>query len=296
MNSAYAQFLQPNNSAREAINSGDGTASLIYQSVLPNGMYYISGAYEMTALWDRPDGQEHAKGQLLFLPFVRAISLLLAPDLFTGFDIQQYVYRDGVFQTFFGPLWVNFGWFGPLVMALLGFIVQRLAVNMRRGSVGDLPIYCFLAVVIFFMPVTNLLVNGLGMFCVIAFVAFAVYARARSPTRRCGGPEAPPEPVTPARRDCKRLEAAAISYRRPETRFLAIGRRSRAWGRFDCPRTDMIEDREFYDKDVPLEVIPEWSSDVVRWAENWVTEARRWFAGRTDVGCSISARAVARPR
>lgn len=188
-NSAYAQFLQPNDSAREAINSGDGTASLIYQSVLPNGMYYISGAYEMTALWDRPDGQEHAKGQLLFLPFVRAISLLLAPDLLTGFDIQQYVYRDGVFQTFFGPLWVDFGWFGPLVMALLGFIVQRLAVNMRRGSVGDLPIYCFLAVVIFFMPVTNLLVNGLGMFCVIAFVAFAVYARARSPTlslRRAG--------------------------------------------------------------------------------------------------------------
>ena len=188
--SAYAQFLQPNNAAREAINSGDGTASLIYESVLPNGMYYLSGAYEMTALWDRPDGQQHAKGQLLFLPFVRAISLLMAPDLLTGFDIQQYLYRDGVFQTFFGPLWVDFGWFGPLVMSILGFITQRLAVAVQRGSYGDLPIYSFLAIVIFFMPVTNLLVNGLGMFCVIAFVGFAIYTRARTPTRalrRAGG-------------------------------------------------------------------------------------------------------------
>ena len=45
----------------------------------------------------------------------------------------------------------------------------------------------------------------------------------------------------------------------------------------------MIEDREFYDKDMPLDVIPEWSSDVSRWVENWLAEARRWFAGRTDV-------------
>jgi oligosaccharide repeat unit polymerase len=175
--SVYAEFLQPNNAAREAINSGSDTAAFTYNAILPNGMYYLSGVYEMSVLWDRPDGQQFAYGQLLFLPFVRGASLLIDPTLLTGVDIQRYVYRDGVFQTFFGPLWIDFGWIGPLFMSLFGFIVQRLAAAVRRGSVGKLPIYAFLAVVIFFMPVVNLLVNGLGMFCVIALTAFALYVR-----------------------------------------------------------------------------------------------------------------------
>lgn len=177
--SVYAEFLQPNDAAREAINSGSDTAAFTYNTILPNGMYYLSGVYEMSVLWDRPDGQQFSYGQLLFLPFVRGAALLIDPTLLTGVDIQRYVYRDGVFQTFFGPLWIDFGWIGPLFMSLFGFVAQRLAAATRRGSVGKLPIYAFLAVVIFFMPVVNLLVNGLGMFCVIALALFAIYVRDR---------------------------------------------------------------------------------------------------------------------
>ena len=192
--SVYAEFLQPNQSAREAINSGSEAASFTYNAILPNGMYYLSGVYEMSVLWDRPDGQEHSYGQLLFLPFVRGLSLLLGEDLLTGIDVQGYIYRDGVFQTFFGPLWVDFGWFGPLFMALLGFIAQRLADAVKLGSVGKLPIYCFVAIVIFFMPVTSLLVNGLGVFCAIAFAGFAIYAGDRFPSPSGLQVDATPEP------------------------------------------------------------------------------------------------------
>ena len=179
--SVYAEFLQPNQSAREAINSGSEAASFTYNAILPNGMYYMSGVYEMSVLWDRPDGQEHSYGALLFLPFVRGLSLITGEDLLTGIDVQGYIYRDGVFQTFFGPLWVDFGWFGPLFMILLGFIAQRLADAVKLGSVGKLPIYAFVAIVIFFMPVTSLLVNGLGVFCAIAFAAFAMFTGDRFP-------------------------------------------------------------------------------------------------------------------
>lgn len=193
--SVYAEFLQPNQQAREAINSGSEAASFTYNAILPNGMYYLSGVYEMSVLWDRPDGQRHSYGQLLFLPFVRGLSLLVGEDLLTGIDVQGYIYRDGVFQTFFGPLWVDFGWFGPPFMALLGFIAQWLADAVRRGSVGKLPIYCFVAIVIFFMPVTSLLVNGLGVFCAIAFAGFAVYAGDRFPSQPAIPVEIAPEPV-----------------------------------------------------------------------------------------------------
>jgi len=184
--SVYADYLQPNNRAREAINSGSETEVIYYNAILPNGMYYMSGVYEVSVLWDRPDGQRFAYGQLLFLPFVRGLALVVDRDMMTGFDIQNYVYRDGVFQTFFGPLWVDFGWFGPLFMALFGFLFQRLAVAVRQGSIAWLPLYAFLSIVVFFMPVVNLLVSGFGMFCVIAFALFAFYAR---PARRKPEPQ-----------------------------------------------------------------------------------------------------------
>lgn len=45
----------------------------------------------------------------------------------------------------------------------------------------------------------------------------------------------------------------------------------------------MIEDKEFYDQEVAPDAIPAWADDVRKYVENWLGEARKWFAGRTDV-------------
>lgn len=45
----------------------------------------------------------------------------------------------------------------------------------------------------------------------------------------------------------------------------------------------MIEDKQFYDQEVAPEAIPAWADDVRKYVENWLGEARKWFAGRSDV-------------
>ncbi len=174
--SVYAAWLQPNQAAREAISSGSDAEAFVTLAVLPNGMYYISGLYEFSALWLRPDGQVFANGQISFYPFVRVIYSVLGIDQLTPDQVEDYVYRDGVFQTFFGPLWVDFGWIGPFLLFPFGYLIKRLSYRVRAGSVAVLPIYVYLAIVIFFMPVVNFLTGGLGMLAVLSFVTFAVVA------------------------------------------------------------------------------------------------------------------------
>jgi hypothetical protein len=174
--SVYANYLQPSAAAQRTISTGSDTAAFVTLAVLPNGMYYISGAYEFSALWTRPDGQQFAYGQMLLFPFVRVIHYVMGSDGLSQERVENYVYRDGVFQTFFGPLWVDFGWIGPFLLVPFGYLVQLLSYRVRTGSTAFLPIYIYLAIVIFFMPVVNFMVNGFGMLSITAFVIFAVYA------------------------------------------------------------------------------------------------------------------------
>lgn len=175
--SVYAELLQPDADSREVLNAGSDTQVMVYSAILPNGMYYLSGAYEMSLLWDRSDPQPWGYGQLHFMPFVRA-ALMLVGDTGTmqNFDYVHYLYREGVWQTFFGPLWADFGWFGLLPMIFIGFVTQELATNVKRGSIAQLPIYCYMVIVIFFMPVVNFFMNGLGMFSITSFVLFIFIA------------------------------------------------------------------------------------------------------------------------
>ncbi len=178
--SGYADFLQPNQRARETISSGSDIATMATLSILPNGMYYISGAYEFGALWMRPDGQPFAYGKIHFYPFLRVIYAVLGLDEITSQEMDAYVYRPGLFQTFFGSLWADFGWVGPFLMIPFGYLSKVLSYRARAGVVAVLPIYTYLTIVIFFMPVVSFLVNGFGMLAVTAFAVFGVLASARS--------------------------------------------------------------------------------------------------------------------
>lgn len=170
--SVYADFLQPNEQASRALLSPNRFEASVYNAVLPNGMYYISGVYEMSVLWERPDRQYFGSGRIHFYPFYRAVQILLGGDDQKAFDSGEYLYRIGVWQTFFGPVWVDFGWLGPLFLAALGYVAQSLSTGARNRQVRDLPLYAYLLVVILFMPVVNLLANGLSLFGIVSCLLF----------------------------------------------------------------------------------------------------------------------------
>lgn len=172
LNSAYGYVLTPNKTALLLIGE-NGLAGRALAALLPLSQYYLHGVYEFSLLWTRPDAQVFTLGTQHFAPYIKAASifkLITYPD-FGTYDIY---YRTGVFTTFFGPLWADFAWGGPLFTMLLGMLAKRCGQWAREGRIAVMPLYAYLCVVVFFMPVVNLLVSAQGMYIVNAFVLVAL--------------------------------------------------------------------------------------------------------------------------
>jgi hypothetical protein len=86
-------------------------------------------------------------------------------------DVAHNLYvRDGVFTSFFGPLWTDFGWFSAPCMFTFGVICKLFARSAHAGRVGVMPLYAYFCVIIFFMPVVNFWVSAQGSYLINAFI------------------------------------------------------------------------------------------------------------------------------
>ena len=174
--SVYAEAYFPNRKAVEEMGNPNSPLGDFYTTLLPNQMYYLSGLYEFEMQFNRPDEQFFGFGSYIFYPYSRVISIVFNVDNIRGLDESVLLYRYGVFTSFFGPIWVDFGWFSILIIGLIGFLSERLSQFVRQGYINALPLYLFLVVVIFYMPVFNFLVIGFGFFIFHGFALFALFS------------------------------------------------------------------------------------------------------------------------
>jgi hypothetical protein len=184
--SVYAENIAPNERAMTGLIAGSDLESSVYGAILPNSMYYLSGMYEFTLLWERQDVQEFSYGAYLFYPIVRGVYTILGEDASAIIDEPALVYRIGVFNTFFGPLWIDFGFAAILFMVVFGFIVSKLSYIIRRGRTEWSPLYLLLVAIIFYMPVVNFINNGFGVFFIVAFILYALFIGRTSRRMRPG--------------------------------------------------------------------------------------------------------------
>lgn len=168
--SAYAELLGPSDLAMRILTGENSVFSIAFANAIPFFQYYLHGLYEFSLLWERPDVQIFSYGAEHLFPYVKFASIIGIFD--KSLITQDLYFREGVFTTFFGSLWVDFGWFGLFVIFGLGFISKRIAVAAKSISSSFLPIYSFICVVIFFMPVVNLIVSAQGMYVANAFIIF----------------------------------------------------------------------------------------------------------------------------
>lgn len=173
--SGYAYTVVPNAKAEGLVYSGHFLSGL-----LPITQYFVHSILEFQILWSMNETQQFSGGLLFFAPYVKllaALGLASEPDLFELFP------RVGILTSFWGPFWVDFGWFGPLVMFFLGFLARQVARAARRGEVRAYPLYTYFCVVLFFMPVANFVISAQGMYVINAFILFWFLARRLSRTQ-----------------------------------------------------------------------------------------------------------------
>lgn len=180
LNSAYGYALSPNDWARVGM-MGEGIAGAAVSSLLPIFQYYLHGFFEFGLLWDRPGDQIFTYGAQIFAPYIKLLSVAGILDA-PAPSLDAY-HRVGVFTTFFGPLWIEFGWLGLPFMFVFGIACKYVSRKAMQRRAAFLPLHAYLCVVLLFLPVVNFLVSAQGMYVVNAFVTFGVIA---SYSRRLG--------------------------------------------------------------------------------------------------------------
>ncbi len=170
-NSDYAASLKPNGWIAQKIdNPGSLLASNTYFTYLNLTQYAVHGVFEFSYLYQNFTGA-HTWGADTFSMYYKLGAFIFG---LPGFEDRVLAAEpnSGVFTTFFGPLFIDFGWFGPLLVFGFGLVAQALWTQVRRGDVGLAPFYFYLVIVIFLSPIVNLLSNGEGLFILTSFALF----------------------------------------------------------------------------------------------------------------------------
>jgi hypothetical protein len=167
--SAYGYSLTPTADALSFMGTQSEPLAQLASAVIPLFQYYLHGVLEFGLLWERPDTQIFTFGTQHLAPYVKALDVFHVME-YPDFRTDYVYFRPGVFTTFFGPLWVDFGWAGVPLMLVFGVACKHCGNLARRGSLGVMPLYAYLCVVIFFIPVLNLIVSAQGMYTINAFL------------------------------------------------------------------------------------------------------------------------------
>lgn len=94
--------------------------------------------------------------------------------------------RMGVYTTFFGPVFYDFGFLGGVFSFLFGFSVGKLGKQVRKGKLKWLPVYLYMLVVMVLIPIVSMFIYGGGQYIVISaiFTAYLFSWRWRNLGRR----------------------------------------------------------------------------------------------------------------
>jgi hypothetical protein len=163
--SGYAFTLQPSQRLLDTLKgSGDfGYVGAAFYSLV---LYVFHGFYEFCLLFDTYASPHLLGAQALWL-------LLKFIDLASGqmleVDMDSLIgFRTGVYTTFAGPMFLDFGLLAPVYSFLL---FLGLAYPFRRITAGDwrwIPAALTVAVIIIVAPATSLLDSSSGMFPLLA--------------------------------------------------------------------------------------------------------------------------------
>lgn len=173
INSVYGFTVTPNDWARYTMSTNTFLANAM-SATMPIAQYYLHGFFEFSYLWERPDQQIFSTGLLTFDPFVKGVGIL-GLFKYTPLEFENIFVRVGAYTTFFGPLWVDFAWFGPVFMFLFGLFVKKISFKVRSGNLAAMPLYCYLAIVIFYIPVINFIISATGLYVITVFYLYYLY-------------------------------------------------------------------------------------------------------------------------
>lgn len=146
---------------------------LTYVSTL---QYLLHGIFEFSYLYEHFDVSKHTYGSFTFFIFDKFLASITGRE-FNGLMILELTPRWGIYTSFFGPFYVDFGWFNLLFMFFGGYVVYRIYYRAMLGVNSAILLYFYMFIVLAFWPVFNFVGGAGGTYILASIVALALITR-----------------------------------------------------------------------------------------------------------------------
>lgn len=177
--SGYAESLQPSAAALAWIESHPDSAPLL-ATAFSLALYVYHGVFEFALLVDS-FADRHTAGALIFWLPLKLLDSLAGTSLSVDPGQLDGV-REGLFTTFAGPVFIDFGVLAVPVAALLGWVLAYPCAALRRGHAAWLPAAATVVAVVVMFPVLNMIDSAAGAYLLVAGAGIAWLGRSARPT------------------------------------------------------------------------------------------------------------------
>lgn len=187
--SGYAESLQPSSAALAWIDSHPESSSLL-AALFSLCLYVYHGLFEFSLLFNH-FRDAHTLGAWEFWLPIKLVSVGSGIDM-TINPADLAGVREGLFTTFVGPVYVDFGWFGPVFTFLLGWTLALPTLRMRQGYRLWLPAACTISALVIMYPVINLIDSASGAYPLVAAVLLTRFGHPSSHRHKRHHKSSPP--------------------------------------------------------------------------------------------------------
>ena len=149
------------------INNNSYIGNILFTYTLTT-KYYLHGMLELNHLINNFNN-DHTYGGYTFVLYKRILYKIIGGEA----DNSTYgtiMPRNGIFTSFLGPIFVDFGWFSPIFLLLFGVYSKKIHNRLISNDDSAVLLYVYLSVVILFFPVFNFINGANGLYIFTSFL------------------------------------------------------------------------------------------------------------------------------
>jgi hypothetical protein len=173
-----AHHLTINEGLMELAEKSELVGTIVY-ALVSLTHYFVHGYYQFFLLYQSFGLDNLTYGASQFYPIFKFFRVL-GFETVSAADLVSILEEPGVYTTFFGPVFMDFGYWGFLYCFILGLICQLSWTKAVRSDLFHLLVYPYCAAVIIHSSFLNMIQSGMGMYFLVAMLMAGYILKASS--------------------------------------------------------------------------------------------------------------------
>lgn len=173
--SGYTYFVPLTDGFLTFLDRSGETLSKTLFLVAHYAQYVLHGVFEFVFLFENYSGS-HTFGTYQFFYVFKALGNFLGIGLNIE-DVLSGIPRVGVYETFWGSAYVDFGYFALPFGFLIGLIAGILWRKAYAGDIFSLPLYAVFLYILALSPIVNGILFSGGLFYILSFSLFKAISK-----------------------------------------------------------------------------------------------------------------------